>query len=280
MSARWDFLVSSEIALTSESLGSLFTIPESDWTQISKRVGLAILARDISAQIARYLPDFPALVTVSESWKDRTFPGLVAQSASLPSYCVRARGDFSGLQQRISGLDPGKPLPPALKQEAETVIGRLAESSAPLAQAFRGLAVQVGEFTSVNQRIDAKIKSYTDRLGPDWKSIDPAAGAVSRATGLVLGAWLAISSDLSAVVSGRIPVTTPLLLGLGIASALLAWENVQREAEEFGRIAKGQERYLSGQWLGNSASAGDPDKTRHSRAPLPRPRQDCFWRPK
>ena len=252
--------MSSEIRLASESLGSLFTVSESDWTQISKRVGLAILARDIATQIARYLPDFPALVKVCESWKERTFLELVLQSARLPAYCIRAREDFSSFERKLSGLDPVKPLPLQLQQEAQTVILWLAGASEPLAQAFKDLAAQVAEFTSVNQRIDAKIQSYTDRLGPEWKSIDPAAGAVSHATGLVLGAWSAISSDLSAVVSGRIPVTTPLLLSLGIASALRAWDNLRKKAEEFGRIAKGQERYLSGQWLGNAASAGDSER--------------------
>ena len=247
--------MSSEIHLVNESIGSLFTIPEGDWTQISKRVGLALLAKDISQQIARYLPDFPALVNVCEKWKAHTFPSLVQESATLPAYCVRAREDFSKLQQRLSGLDPNKPLPPDVKQEAESVIGRLAESSGPRESAFKNLGSELAAFTSVNQLIDAKIKSYTDRLGPEWKSIDPAAGAVSRASGLVLGAWLAITSDLSAVVSGRITVDSALLFGLEISSALLAWENVQREAEQFSHIAPGQDKFLNGQWLSGAALA-------------------------
>ena len=247
--------MSSEIHLVNESIGSLFTVPEGDWTQINKRVGLALLAKDISQQIARYLPDFPALVNVCESWKARTFPGLVQESATLPAYCVRAREDFSKLQQRLSGLDPNSPLPPNVKQEAESVIGKLAESSAPRERAFKDLSTDLAAFTSVNQLIDAKIKSYTDRLGPEWKSIDPAAGAVSRASGLVLGAWLAITSDLSAVVSGRITVDSALLFGLEISSALLAWENVQREAEQFSHIAPGQDKFLNGQWLSSAALA-------------------------
>jgi hypothetical protein len=46
--------VSSEIHLVNESIGSLFTIPEGDWTQISKRVGLALLAKDISWIVQPY----------------------------------------------------------------------------------------------------------------------------------------------------------------------------------------------------------------------------------
>jgi hypothetical protein len=248
--------VSSEIHLVNESIGSLFVIPEADWTEISKRVGLALLAKDISDHIARYLPDFPALVAVCETWKNRTFPGLVAQSKSLPAYCIRARAEVSKLRDKVSGLKPTDPLPPDLKREAEAVISMLADSSGPQERAFKDLAVDLTAFTSVNQLIDTKIKSYTDRLGPEWKSIDPAAGAVSRASGLVLGAWVAITSDLAAVVSGRVPVTTALLLSLELSSALLAWENVQREAEEFSRIAPGQEKYFSGgQWLSGAALA-------------------------
>ncbi len=247
--------VSSEIHLVNEAVGSLYTVPENDWTEISKRVGLALLAKDISHHIAQYLPDFPALVTACERWKTHTFPSLVAESASLPSYCSQAREDFSKLQQQLAGQDPNRPLPAPLQQEAQTVLTRLSESSTPRERAAKDLVAELMSFVAVNQLIDAKIKSYTERLGPQWKSIDPSAGAVSRASSLVLGAWAAISSDLSYVVSGRIPVTTALLLGLGISSALLAWENLQREAEQFSHIAQGQEKYLNGQWLQGAALA-------------------------
>jgi hypothetical protein len=246
--------VLSEIHLVNESVGSLFTVPERDWTEISKRVGQAVLAKDISNRIAQYLPDFPALVTACERWKDHTFPGLVVEATNLPGYCSRAREDFSRLQQELAGQDPNRPLPPLLQQEAQTVLARLSESSTPRERASKDLVAELMAFVSVNELIDAKIKSYTDLLGPEWKSIDPSSGAVSRASSLVLGAWVAISSDLSYVVSGRIPITTALLLSLGISSALLAWENLQREAEQFSPIAQGQKKYLNGQWLKGAAS--------------------------
>ena len=244
----------SSIALTSDSLGSLFVIPESDWTSISKRVGLTILAKDIAPSIARYLVDFPALETVCQKWKDTTFPGLIAQSENLSNYCVQARDSWTKLQQAISGLDPNRDLPPEVKREAEGVIGSLSQSTASLNQQFAPLSADVLAFTTQNQVIDSHITSYTDRLGPDWKSINPSTTAVDKATGLVMGAWQAISDDLNAIATGRIVMTTQLLLSLDIASALLSWEHLRDEAHDFASMAKGQEQYLSGQWIGMGAA--------------------------
>jgi hypothetical protein len=249
--------VESEIHLVNKSIGDLFTIPEADWTVISERVGLALLARDVSSQIAAYLPDFPALITASDRWKNHTFPALIGESSALPPYCRSAKEDFSGLQQQLSAQDPYRPLSPELKAEAEVVLARLSQSSIPRARAFQDLVGELMVFASVNQLIDEKIRSYTDRLGPEWRSIEPSVGKVSRASALVLGAWAAISSDLSFVVSGSIPITTTLLFSLGLSSALLAWTNISREAEAFLPIAHGQEKYLSGQWLQSANRARD-----------------------
>jgi hypothetical protein len=72
---------------------------------------------------------------------------------------------------------------------------------------------------------------------------------VDEATGTVTGAWQAIADDLGRVASGRIAVTTPFLLGLDIASALRAWNNIKSEADAFASMSEGQWYYLTGQWL-------------------------------
>ena len=235
--------------LTSTSLGSLFVISESDWTAVSKRVGLTSLTKEIAGQVAKYLPDFPQLVQVCQRWKDVTFPGIVTQSRNLSAYSAQAIQSFTALQQKIAQLQPHEELPPAVRDEAEKDLGVLAQSTATIGGAFSELEGQIATFSKVNQVVDADITNYTARLSPEWKSIQTSVDAVDRATGRIRGAWQAINNDLQSVVTGKIPITTPFLLGLDIHSALLSWQILQQESTAFPSLAQGQDRYLTGQWL-------------------------------
>lgn len=241
------------IKLTSCSMGSLFAIPESDWTAISKRVGLTVLLEGTADYIAPYIRDFRNLEIVCKTWKDATFPELVTQSHNLSHYSTEAIQSFSELQRTISNLDPNEDLPPGVKQKAETVIGQLARSTGSLNQAFFSLTQNVKAFVSENNMVDAEIHSYVDRLGPDWQWIGASTKAVENAAGLVLGTWQAIASDLDNVVSGQITVTTKFLLNLDIQWALNSWKDLQNETDAFPSMAKGQDEYLTGRWLNRSA---------------------------
>lgn len=246
---RNETAVQEGFELTSDELGSLFVISESDWTAVSKRVGLTSLTKDIAGQVAKYLPDFPKLVEVCQLWKNVTFPGMVAQSRNLSAYSAQSIGSFTALQQKVSQLQPNEELPPAVKNEAEKALGALAQSTATIGGAFTDLEGQIETFSKVNQVVDADINNYTARLSPEWKSIQTSVDAVDRATGRIRGVWQAINNDLQSVVSGQIPITTPFLMGLDIQSALLSWRNLQQESTAFPSLAQGQDKYLTGQWL-------------------------------
>ncbi len=243
------FMNTKTIQLTSDSLGSLFTVPESDWTAISKRVSLAILAKDIAESIAQYLPDFPTLVTVCEKWKYTTFSGLVTQSHNVSDYSKQAIKNFTELQNKIAGLNPDDDLPATIKQEAENTISQLAHSTDTLSNTTSDLYDQVNAFTMQNNIVDAKIDSYAAKLGSDWQSIKTSSDKVDNAAGLVLGTWQSITDDLHNVTSGSIKITTAFLLNLDIQSAILAWQGLRNEADAFASMAKNQDQYLSGQWL-------------------------------
>jgi hypothetical protein len=246
---RSQTVVQASIELTNESLGSLFTIPEADWTAVSKRVGLTRLTEDIADRVAKSLPDFPRLVPVCKAWRETTFPGLIKQSHDVNAYAEQSISSFTALQQKIAGLDPNKPLPPAVKAEAEQTIGALGTSSAALAGTSSSLEAQVATFSSVNQVVDAKITTYAAKLGPQWNSIAAPIEAVDRATGRIRGAWQAINNDLQSVVSGKIPITTPFLIGLDIQVAINTWQILKTETAAFASLAQGQDKYLTGQWL-------------------------------
>jgi hypothetical protein len=246
---RSQTVVQASIELTSPDLGSLFTIPEADWTAVSKRVGLTRLTEDIADRIAKSLPDFPSLVQVCKIWRETTFPGLIQQSHDVNAYAVQSIASFTALQQKIAGLDPNKPLPPAVKAEAEKSIGTLSTSSATLSTTSASLQAQVANFSSVNHVVDAKITTYVAKLSPQWASIAAPIEAVDRATGRIRGAWQAINNDLQSVVSGKIPITTPFLIGLDIQVSINTWQILRSETAAFASLAQGQDKYLTGQWL-------------------------------
>jgi hypothetical protein len=235
--------------LASDSVGSIFAISETNWTVISKRVGLTILTKDIVSTVARFLPTFPDLLAACEGWKGSTFPGLVDRSRSVSDYASRAIQNVTRLQTLISHLDPNRPLSGEEKQEAEATLDDLARSSGEQAKVAGDLAGQVQRFTTANQAVDVEIRVYQERLGSEWQSLAATLREVDEATGTVTGAWQAIADDLGRVASGRIAVTTPFLLGLDIASALRAWNNIKSEADAFASMSEGQWYYLTGQWL-------------------------------
>jgi len=242
-------------SLTSNSLGSLFTIPANDWTAVNQRVGLTYLAHDVAPTIAQYLPSYPALDAACATWRDATFGALVTESGALAQYALSAETSFTGIQAAIAKLPPNQKLSPATLDQARSAIGTLAASTATLSTTFGGLRDDVLAFTSANAATDAQIDAYVRTLGPEWTALTAQTDALDRAAGLVLGTWQAMTHDLAAIAGDQIQITTQLLLSLEIASALLAWQNLQAEAAAFATMAGGQQKYLDGSWLGSSYTA-------------------------
>lgn len=239
--------------LTSDALADVFTVPQSDWTAISKRVSLVILAEAIAGEIAQALPEFPKLLGVCRSWKATTFPGLVEQSRALADYAGEALIRFTALQGDVAGLDPNREPPAAVRATALVALSKLAQHSAALQNAFEPLSDALAVFTTENEVVDAQVGTYAARLGPDWQSITAPSAALDQAIGRVKGTWLAIASDLNRVVQGQIDITTAFLLGLELQVALNTWSGLRREASAFAALSADQERILSGAWLGTAA---------------------------
>lgn len=237
------------IQLSDPSVGSLFTVPESNWTAISKRVGITVLASAIAPIIGRTLADFPKLETACQAWRNATFPGMVGLSADIGTFATTAAADLKSLQGPISQLNPGDAVPASTAKLVQTTLGKLAQNMLPLNTQCNALNTQVQSFATENQIVDGQVQNYVKYLGPNWQSLTSDVPAVEAATGLVEGAWKAISNDFNAVATGAIPITTALLLSLDLQSAILAWTNLGPEATAFASLAQGQQQYLSGAWL-------------------------------
>ena len=237
------------IQLANPSAGALFAVPPSNWTAISKRVGLTTLASAIAPIIGQTLTEFPKLETACQAWRTTTFPGLTSLSASIGTFATNAAGALTALQAPISRLAPNDPVPAATVALVESTLGSLARAMAPLNAQSNQLNIQVQGFAAENQIVDAQVEAYVKCLGPNWQSLADDIPAVETATGLVEGAWQAISNDFNAVANGSISLTTALLLSLDLQSAILAWQNLGPQAAAFASLAQDQQQYLSGAWL-------------------------------
>lgn len=237
------------IQLANPSAGALFAVPQDNWTAISKRVGLTILASAIAPIIGRTLTEFPKLETACQAWRTTTFPGLTSLSASIGAFATTAASALTALQAPISRLAPDDPVPAATAALVKSTLGSLARAMAPLNSQCDELNSQVQAFAGENQIVDAQVEAYIKALGPNWQSLAGDLPAVQSATGLVEGAWQAISNDFNAVADGSIALTTALLLSLDLQAAILAWQNLGPEATAFASLAQDQQQYLSGAWL-------------------------------
>lgn len=237
------------VQLANPSVGALFAVPESNWTAISKRVGITILASAIAPIIGRTLNEFPKLETACQLWQATTFPGLTSLSASIGSFATTAANALTALQAPISSLSPNDPVPATTAELVKTTLGNLANGMAPLNTQCNQLDTQVQGFANENQIVDAQVEAYIKYLGPNWQSLAGYIPPVESAVGLVQGTWQAIASDFNAVAGGSISITTALLLSLDLQSAILAWKNLGPQASAFASLAQDQQQYLSGAWL-------------------------------
>lgn len=230
--------------LTNESVAQLFTVPESDWTAINKRVGVTEYAKGIASEISQMLPKYPQLVSACDLWMSTTFPGLISHSTALVNYADQSTQQFTDLQNALNALGPNtNPLPSAIQSQAQTALNNLQQTSNTLGAQFDTLSQQVSDFATVNGEIDTEITHYQSQLGPWWAPIGATISKVDGATGHVKGVWLAINSDLQNALSGQIDVTDSFLLGLDINVALSAWASIKTEATAFGTMANGQMQY-------------------------------------
>jgi hypothetical protein len=229
----------------------IFTLPETVWTPISKRVGLTVLASAIAPTIGQTLPEFPRLETACQEWASTTFPGLVGLSAAIGTFAGTAATRLSQLSRTVSQATQGGTIPQATADLVTSTMAALAKQAAPLNTQCNALYAQVQAFRTENEIVDTQVQNYINILGPDWQSLGGDIPAVEQGAGAVVGAWQAITDDFNAVTSAGIESMDPFLLPLELNQASTSWTNLAPEAAGFATLAQGQQQYLSGAWLGS-----------------------------
>jgi hypothetical protein len=229
--------------LVSPDLTTVFTVPEADWSAISKRVGVSIALHQ-AFEGPQMMPSFPSLLAASRTWRATTFPSLVTQSGSLGGYADTAIGDFTSLQQNIDALGPAATVvPESLKTTVRDTLRRLHAATSTQADGFTALVPPIDAFRVASDAMDRDVAqtSIAQTFPPTSAQTSTVADGIAH----VEGRWTALRDDLAAS-TGDIDVTMPFLAGLGIAAAIVSWQRIKSEAAEFASMAAGQQEYLSG----------------------------------
>lgn len=225
--------MSAQLKLADANISSLFTISHQDWLAINYRASAVVGLQAIRNYVSQFILNYSDLLAVSLKWQTTTYPDIKHYASALVNYAEDATMAFSKLQSDISGLSPTDQLTPALKGEATQAIKKLHDQTEALSTQFNALNTDIAAFSDQNMIADAKVKELIQKFGPQWQDLTQVITAVDNATGHVRGAWQAINDDLKAIAKDEIDMTMQVLLELDIQSALLAWQDIKKEASDF-----------------------------------------------
>lgn len=239
------------IQLADPALGAIVSISQDDWTAINQQVLYVLAFRRGWDDFDAAVSGFRALSADCALWRCGTFPLITRYPASLIRYADLASELLGGLQAPIGKLNPNDQLPVALAAFAQNIFGILSQGATALSNIANAAAAHIAKFSGDNAVVDAGIARQTGN-----PPIQGSVNNVDRAAGLVLGAWQAMSSDLSTVMSGELPITTALLLSLDIGTALSSWASVRSDAAAFAAFAPTQQQRLDAGWQSGIVAAG------------------------
>jgi hypothetical protein len=241
------------IQLVDPALGAIVSISQDDWTTINQQVAIVLAFRRGWDDLDAAISGSRALTADCALWRCGTFPLITRYPAGLIGYADLASQLLGSLQAPIGKLNPNDPLPAALAAFAQDVFGILSQGATALSNVANAAAALIARFSGDNAVVDAGI---AHRMGS--APVQGSVNNVDQAAGLVVGAWQAMSTDLSNVMSGELPITTALLLSLDIGTALSSWASVRSDAEAFAAFAPTQQHLLDAGWQGGIVAAGQP----------------------
>lgn len=225
--------------LVDPTMGSLFAIPQSDWTAINKMVGYVLRQEGEDPNAA---PDFWRLYNSANDWIGSTFPGLQWQGSRVADCAKFAGFQFGSINTKLKALKPGQPLPAALQAQAQTAIRVTASLAGRLHSNAQSLVSEIQQMSAYATEVAGEIKAE----GGYFEDLSPAFAGLGNAVTQVSLAGNALANDLAALAANE--MTFDFLMSLDIPYALGAWAQLQTNSADFTSNIQDQYKYLSPPW--------------------------------
>jgi len=210
---------------TAGSVGSVFAIPRDDWSKIQNRV--AVMLQGQPEELAPYIPNIEALVSVCQRWQSETFPGLLSQAVDTNQFATRAAQTLTDLSTELKPLKPDDPLPHSITFIFNVQFAALRDMAVQHAATVDALTPQINAFVAENRAADAALEQLLGEV------VEAAFSSLEDALSEVQGGWSQIATELGAAASSQVTLTTADLLALDVQSAIASWQQTAADAAAF-----------------------------------------------
>jgi hypothetical protein len=218
---------------SAEQVGSLYTIPQSDWVAINGRVAVVIEAAGIADQVSQYVPNYDRLLAACQQWKSQTLPGLVTQSVEANLFASQAASILTKLETELQPLKPSDPLPDSIRFIFRVEFAALQQNAGKLSATSSQLSPQIGSFVAENRAADAALERVISSLGPGWEGVEGPIVSLEQAMSDVANGWTVVQSAFGIAASSQADLTTAALLDLDVQTAINSWNAVASTAAAF-----------------------------------------------
>lgn len=215
-------------------LTSPYAVPASDWTVINDRIAITIEVQDIAPEIEKYIPNYPDLLQACKTWRSTTWSGLIAQAVNTELFGNDAAKALRQLSSDLSGVKPGDPVPHSVSFLITVRFQALAQTAGTQGTTASGLAGQIAAFVSANRAADASL----EKLPLDgWSPIAGPISSLDKAASDLQTGWGTVVSQLQALSSDQLKITTAGLLTSNLGTAITSWQALATAAGEFVTMA-------------------------------------------
>lgn len=229
----------SKIFPSTHGAGAFIEMSEADWKALNMRAHVVVQDKEIASEITKVVPNYPALLTSSESWISTTFPGIVSHAIEVASFATKAANTLKELNGELKGVAPGDPVPQAVKFLIDVNYKALAQSASDIHGKIAPLEPLAKTFSTENAAADAVLEKKLSGFGPGWQSLIDPLGALDDALPKVATGWKSIGHDLSTIAGGTLTITVKGLLQAGLANAAETWCSLAAKAVAFDQFAGG-----------------------------------------
>jgi hypothetical protein len=214
-------------------IGSIYTVPQSDWGAINNRVALAIEVEEVADEVTKYIPNYASLLAACQQWKSQTVPGLISQSVQTSLFATQAAGILTKLATELQPLKANDPLPDSIGFIFRVEFAALQQNAGKLSAASDQITPQINNFVTQNRATDVSLEKIIGALGPGWEGIDGPITSLENAMSDVTNGWSAVQAAFGVAASQQPDLTTAALLALNVQVTINSWNALATTAAAF-----------------------------------------------